>query len=667
MRVSSTYKAMRLDFPRTFIIVFILIVVFSGSFRGFCLSAQAAPEPGVAVLLIDTDRVTGTVEKAVYGQFLEHINHSVVDGLYAEQIRGQGFEGRDFRTYWSTFGDNGDVQVANVDFENGTRSARLEARNGNVGIRQGRIYVQEGLQYDGSVWLKPEQGTVRVSFRLNDAAGNRLLELPLETNGTEWQEIDYSFTSPITDQQAQVEIAAQGYSSVLVDFVSMMRADARANGMLRPDLLKALGDLKPPFIRWPGGSFASTYKWKDGIGPLESRTYHPNEMWGGYSDYYGFGTEEFLELCRQLNTEPLIVLAATSTDPEEVQYAMDWIHYVNDPPTTEWGRKRATNGHPEPYNVKYFQIDNEPMNHGHTPDDYAEIVNVYGSQIRKIAPEVNIVACGQKRSNDMVWSKKLIEIAGNNFDILGCHNYEYENENYQTGVQRIGDYLVKLREYIRISPHPNIRIGVLEWGLCRTYDWRAGLHSAGSLILYERLSPDLEMTCPALLMRNTTDNPEWRAFIYHDHVSWFPGSGYVVEKLFSEHYAPRRYDATMGVFRDIPNRSVFFDEISQMKPEDWTPGTVDAIATGSEDGKRIVIKAVNYADSRNVLLCRLQGSKAAPERTVKVYTVSAQLSDACSLEEPDKIKPAESTLPYSRDLTIELDPYSVVLVEVMAK
>ena len=155
-------------------------------------------------------------------------------------------------------------------------------------------------------------------------------------------------------------------------------------------------------------------------------------IWGGYSDYYGFGTEEFLDLCRKLKTEPLIVLAAPGTDPEQVQYAMDWVHYLNDPPTTEWGRLRAANGHPEPYGVRYFQIDNEPMNNGFTPEKYAEIVNVYGSRLRDIAPEARIVACGQKRSNDMIWSQKVIDLAGKNFDILGVHNYEYEPESYET-------------------------------------------------------------------------------------------------------------------------------------------------------------------------------------------------------------------------------------------
>ncbi len=197
----------------------------------------------------------------------------------------------------------------------------------------------------------------------------------------------------------------------------------------------------------------------------------------------------------------------------------------------------------------------------------------------------------------MAWSEKVIDLAGNNFDVLGVHNYEYESDLFESGVRRIRDYLVKLRDYVRASAHPGIRLAVLEWNLSRTYDWRAGLHAAGSLILYESLTPELTMTAPALLMRNTTDDPTWTAFIYHDHVSWFPGGGYVVEKLFREHFAETYLASTSGTFHDIADRASFFTDISQMKPEGWQPGTVDAIATASADGRRIVVKAVNYSGS----------------------------------------------------------------------
>jgi alpha-N-arabinofuranosidase len=432
--------------------------------------------------------------------------------------------------------------------------------------------------------------------------------------------------------------------------------------MLRPDLLQALDDLKPPFLRWPGGSFASIYQWKDGIGPQVSRIYRPNEIWGGYSDYYGFGTDEFLELCRQLDTKPMIVLAATSTDPEQVQYAMDWVHYLTDPVSTDWGKMRADNGHPEPYDIPYFQIDNEPMNHGLTPDEYAEIVNVYGSRLREIAPQSDIVACGQKRSNDMIWSQKLIDIAGENFDILGCHNYEYEPENFQTGVRRIEDYLEKLQDYIRSSKHPTIKPTVLEWGLCRSYDWRAGLHAAGSLISYEKLG--LDMACPALLMRNTEDDPTWTAWVYHDHVSWFPGGAYVVQKLFRENYAPNYLASTSGTFMNLEDPSAFFDDISQMKPEDWQPGMVDAIATSSDDGSHLIIKVVNYTENTQLLLTRLQGSNVLEKGTVKTYTVQAGLMESASLSDPNKIRPVEDILQYEKDMTIELAPYSVKVINI---
>jgi alpha-N-arabinofuranosidase len=639
------------------------------SFGSSPLLSSAVPTPGessVAVLLVDTDRVTVPIDKRIYGQFLEHINHSVEDGLFAEQVRGAGFEGEDFKTYWESFSERGRVEIAEVDFQNGKKSVRLNVEGGRAGIRQGRVFLDAGGTYDGSLWVKRERGSLQLTLRAKSSKGQPIASVPLALAGSGWQEVPYSFTSAVRDPQASVEIIATGDGTLLVDFISMMRADVRRDGMLRPDLLKALGDLRPTFIRWPGGSFASTYKWKEGTGRYAERGYHPNTYWGGYSDYFGFGTDEFLGLCQKVNAEPLITLAAQDTKAEQVEYAMDWVHYVNDPPTTEWGKVRASNGHPEPYGVKFFQIDNEPMNNGFTPETYAEIVNVYGSRLRAIAPAARIVACGQKRSNDMDWSEKVIDLAGGNFDILGCHNYEYEPENFETGLRRIGNYLAKLCDYVRVSKHPQIEIGVLEWSLQHTYDWRAGLHAAGSLMMYEELSPNLTMTCPALLMRNTTDDPKWTSSIYHDHVSWFPGGSYVVEKLFREHYAERYLASATGVFHDVADRKVLFDKISTTIPSEWQPGSVDAVATASTDGHRIVIKAVNYRAERNALLVRLQGAGVPGEAAVTLHIISAGLMEVASLEHPDAIAPVSRPLKYTKEFSVDLEPYTVAVIEIRA-
>ena len=629
--------------------------------------ASAQTASGVGVLQVDTDRRSGTIDQKIYGQFLEHINHSVEDGLFAEQIRGAGFEGRDFETYWSAVGPSAAVRVVEVPFQRGRKSVRITAGRQPSGIRQRRVFLQSGQDYDGSIWIKIEAGAPRLSLRVLAEDGSRLANLPLPARGSAWQEVPFSFACARTDRDATVEIVAGGRGTALVDFVSLMRADVRRSGMLRPDLLAALRGLAPAFIRWPGGSFASTYKWQDGIGPLAARVYHPNEIWGGYSDYYGFGTDEYLELTRQLGALPLIVLPAPDDTPASVEYAMDWVRYVNDPPSTRWGQMRARNGHPEPYRVRYFQIDNEPMNNGFTAERYAAIVNLYGSRLRQIVPDAVIIACGQKRSNDVAWSETVVDLAGANFDVLGVHNYEYESDLFESGVRRIRDYLLKLRDYVRASAHPGIRLAVLEWNLSRTYDWRAGLHAAGSLILYESLTPELTMTSPALLMRNTTDDPTWTSLIYHDHVSWFPGGAYVVEKLFREHFADTYLASTSGTFRDIDDRASFFSDISQLKPERWQPGTLDAVATASADGRRIVIKAVNYSGSANTLLVHLQGSRVPTAATATLYVITAGLHDAASLDRPHRMEAVERAIEYRPDLTIDLQPYTVAVVEIAAR
>ncbi|MCB0647452.1 MAG: hypothetical protein KDC49_12375 [Saprospiraceae bacterium] len=628
----------------------------------FCLltlTISYGQQSGAAVLLIDMDRKMGAVNENLYGQFLEHINHSVVDGLYAEKVRGQGFEDKDFETYWKVKGTEKQISVSTLPFKTGKVSVQFNDK-AKASLSQNRIYLKQGQKYNGSLWAKTLSNKATLYLRVRDPKTGLVAEIKKEMRKGDWKEYGYDFTSQVTTPEGELEIAVSG--NILLDFISLMDADERKNGMMREDLFQSLADLKPPFIRWPGGSFASIYHWKDGIGPQVERTFHPNEIWGGYSDYYGFGTHEFLDLCERIGSDPMIVLKATSTDPKELEYAMDWVHYLIDPETTEWGKLRAKNGHAAPYRIPYFQIDNEPMNHPLSPDKYAEIVNLYGSRLRQIAPNSKIVACGQKRSNDLIWSQKMIDIAGANFDILGCHNYEYEPENYQTGVRRIEDYLVKLKDYIRTSRHPNIIPTILEWGLCRSYDWRAGLHAAGSLISYEKTG--IDMSCPALLMRNTEDDPTWTAWVYHDHVSWFPGGGYVVEKLFRDHYAPVHLASISGTFRKIDTTALFFDDISQMKPEDWTPGTVDAIATASANGKHLVIKAVNYSGVSQSLLTRIQGANVPDKAELLIFSIKADPLTKASLEQPNIFKTEEKKMSYNKNMDIALAPYSVMVIDI---
>jgi len=173
------------------------------------LSAMSSPLPSgappiagearVAVLLVDTDRATIPIDKRIYGQFLEHINHSVEDGLFAEQIRGAGFEGEDFNIYWEFFSARGRVEVAEIDFQNGKKSVRLHVDGGHAGIRQGRIFLDKGIKYDGSLWIKREKGSSKLTLHVTSSKGVPIASIPLTFAGSDWQEIPYSFTSSVRD------------------------------------------------------------------------------------------------------------------------------------------------------------------------------------------------------------------------------------------------------------------------------------------------------------------------------------------------------------------------------------------------------------------------------------------------------------------------------------
>jgi alpha-N-arabinofuranosidase len=178
----------------------------------FSLSAVANPsvfgatdaenKPKIAALLVDTGRVTTAIDERIYGQFLEHINHSVEDGLFAEQIRGAGFEGDDFKTYWESVAERGEVELANVAFQNGSKSVRLRVDGGRAAIRQGRIFLDTGVTYEGSLWLKRETGSPHLTLLVKSSEGEPVASIPLALTSEDWHEVPFAFTSPIRDTQA---------------------------------------------------------------------------------------------------------------------------------------------------------------------------------------------------------------------------------------------------------------------------------------------------------------------------------------------------------------------------------------------------------------------------------------------------------------------------------
>lgn len=172
----------------------------------------------------------------------------------------------------------------------------------------------------------------------------------------------------------------------------------------RNDVIGALIDMKIPVLRWPGGCFADTYNWRDGIGPREKRPSMVNVHWGGVTEDNSFGTHEFLDFCELINAEPYINLNVGSGTVRE---ASEWVEYVtssNISPITDLRKKY---GRKEPWDVKYWGIGNENWGCGGnmTPEYYADIYRNYASYARGAKYKI---ACGASDS-DYNWTEVLMK------------------------------------------------------------------------------------------------------------------------------------------------------------------------------------------------------------------------------------------------------------------
>ena len=177
---------------------------------------------------------------------------------------------------------------------------------------------------------------------------------------------------------------------------------------IRTDVVEALRKIKPPVVRWPGGCFADSYHWRDGIGPREKRPKRINVHWGRVIENNHFGTHEFIDFCRQIGAEPMFAANVGSGTPQEMR---DWLEYVNLDGDSTLANLRAKNGHPEPFNVRYVCIGNENWGCGGAmdPSHYALLYRQF-SEYCHFPPKEGFyrVACGPSSAN-YDWTDKFFE------------------------------------------------------------------------------------------------------------------------------------------------------------------------------------------------------------------------------------------------------------------
>ncbi len=248
---------------------------------------------------------------------------------------------------------------------------------------------------------------------------------------------------------------------------------------IRSDVVRALKKIRIPNLRWPGGCFADEYHWRDGIGPREKRPTMINTHWGGVTENNAFGTHEFLDLCAQLETDPVIVGNVGSGTVEEIS---KWVEYVNFDGKSPMTDLRQENGRDAPWNVTYWGIGNENWGCGGNmrAEYYADLYRRYATfarsygehRIRKIAGGANV--------DDYNWTEVLMKnIPARMMWGLSLHHYttDWENKGPATGfdedgyfdtldrclaIERVIDKHIAIMD--RYDPKKEVAMVVDEWG-----------------------------------------------------------------------------------------------------------------------------------------------------------------------------------------------------------
>ena len=359
---------------------------------GLALASVSALPAVPATIAVSADKPGHAVSPLLWGLFFEDINLSADGGLYAELIRNRSFEDGDDLSNWTVVKASGAEATATVTCEQPFAENPLNTRNkrslrltvakaggtATAGVSNSGYWgipVKQGAEYRVSLAARRGEGAdIPLAVTLESKDGKPYASGALTISSTTWGTQELTLKATANDPDGRLVLRATAPGTLWLDMVSLFPTatwKGRPNG-LRPDLAGMLENLKPGFLRFPGGCWVEgdtmreSYRWKETVGPLQERRTQWN-IWG-YWATHGLGYHEYLQLCEDLKAEPLFCINIGMSHKENVpldhmgeyvQDALDAIEYANGPVTTPWGALRAKNGHPAPFNMKYLEIGNE--------------------------------------------------------------------------------------------------------------------------------------------------------------------------------------------------------------------------------------------------------------------------------------------------------------------
>ena len=635
-----------------------------------------------------------SISDELIGIFFEDISSSADGGLYAELLQNGSFEfnpaerdGWGPGTAWRQVRPGhslGTMQV-NIDEDTytGYRSTymRLTAErvkeyydykgwkgyglenNGFDGIT-----LKTGARYDFSAFLRTVSKGMKLRIALVEPQGwgkdpKLIADTVICVNGAEWKKYSATLTANEDCKKGALQILRLEKGNMDIDHVSLMPQETFKGHGLRTDLAQALADLKPKFMRFPGGcvvhgggdGFWNTYRWKTTIGPKEKRR-SLNNTWG-YHQSMGFGHYEYFQFCEDLNMQPLPILPCgvscqgtnggwgMKTQAQDVvpmseidewaQDALDLIEWANgDPATSEWAKKRAEQGHPAPFGLKYLGLGNEEKI---TPEFCERFRYIY-NKVHERYPDIVIVGTagpGSHEGNpDLENGWKLAEELG--MPIIDEHYYE----------QR--EYFLDKRQY---DNYPRDRKTKVYLGEYAAKDKKLidALAEGLYLLHVERNGDVVAMTsyAPLFARKDATNwNPD---LIYFDNERPFLTCSYYVQQMFGQSAGQYYYGDCVKFENDAP------DAIQPMEGVRYGQSVILNTKT-----RRLYVKVVNATaepKKANIDLSRF-GVKGAATKTLLTGEAESENN-----YEQQPVAPATEQVKTGKKFTLDVAPYSMTMLE----
>lgn len=441
---------------------------------------------------------------------------------------------------------------------------------------------------------------------------------------------------------------------------------------VRNDVVAALKKLKVPNLRWPGGCFADTYHWKDGIGPKAKRPKMVNVWWGGVTEDNSFGTHDFLNMCELLGTEPYL---AANIGSGSVQDVADWVNYVNFPGESPMSKLRKENGRSKPWNVKYWGVGNEAWGCGGNmkPDYYSDLYRKYATFMTDWSNTSRLfrIASGAN-SADYNWTETLMKnIPVQMVEGVALHHYSVINWNkkgdavdfdeptyFKTMQQALFmDSLIQKHSAImdRYDPRKKVALVVDEWG--GWYEVEKGTNPG---FLYQQNTMRDAMIAGATL--NIFNNHSDRVRMANLAQAINVLQSVILTKGNKMILTPTYHVMEMyNVHQDAKYLPLQLQSADYTVGGEKLPAVSGSASVDSLGRTHITVTNIDAQKSQEVVIA-VKGS-AFQSVTGRILT-SAKLQDHNTFEQPDKIKPTAfngATLKGDQ-LSVVLPPFSVVVL-----